>query len=75
MYTPHNAGCLLYTVQGIATEEAEEKLLTILKQVMEEKLTSTNIEVYIWRGELYIDHGERFYRFFFFADGVCIDGW
>ena len=26
-------------------EEAEEKLLTILKQVMEEKLTSTNVEV------------------------------
>ena len=25
--------------------EAEEKLLTILKQVMEEKLTSTNVEV------------------------------
>ena len=25
--------------------EAEEKLLTILKQVMEEKLTSTNIEM------------------------------
>ena len=27
------------------TVEAEEKLLTILKQVMEEKLTATNIEV------------------------------
>ncbi len=26
-------------------EEAEEKLLTILKQVMEEKLTCTNVEV------------------------------
>ena len=26
-------------------EEAEEKLLQILKQVMEEKLTSTNVEV------------------------------
>ena len=25
--------------------EAEEKLLTILKQVMEEKLTSANVEV------------------------------
>jgi len=31
--------------QGISLEEAEEKLLTILKQVMEEKLTSTNVEV------------------------------
>ena len=26
-------------------DEAEEKLLQILKQVMEEKLTSTNVEV------------------------------
>ena len=28
-------------------EEAEERLLQILKQVMEEKLTSTNVEVII----------------------------
>ena len=28
-------------------EEAEERMLTILKQVMEEKLTSTNVEVKI----------------------------
>ena len=31
--------------QGIGLKESEEKLLTILKQVMEEKLTSTNVEV------------------------------
>lgn len=31
--------------KGIPMEEAEEKLLTILKQVMEEKLTSTNIDM------------------------------
>ena len=35
----------LVSLQGISIEEAEEKLLTILKQVMEEKLTATNIEV------------------------------
>ena len=31
--------------QSMTLTEAEEKLLTILKQVMEEKLTSTNIEM------------------------------
>ena len=31
--------------KGITIAEAEEKLLTILKQVMEEKLNSTNVEV------------------------------
>ncbi|CAI8041243.1 Proteasome subunit alpha type-5, partial [Geodia barretti] len=31
--------------KGITTKEAEEKLLTILKEVMEEKLTATNIEM------------------------------
>ena len=31
--------------KGITMAEAEEKLLIILKQVMEEKLNSTNVEV------------------------------
>ena len=31
--------------QSMTIAEAEEKLLTILKQVMEEKLTSSNVEV------------------------------
>ena len=34
--------------KGITIAEAEEKLLTILKQVMEEKLNSTNVEVNAW---------------------------
>lgn len=33
--------------QSMTLLEAEEKLLQILKQVMEEKLTSTNVEVRI----------------------------
>lgn len=33
--------------KGITMTEAEEKLLVILKQVMEEKLNSTNVEVII----------------------------
>ena len=32
-------------LQSMTVVEAEEKLLIILKQVMEEKLTSTNVEV------------------------------
>ena len=32
-------------LQSITIKEAEEKLLTILKQVMEEKLTASNVEV------------------------------
>ena len=31
--------------QSMTITEAEEKLLTILKQVMEEKLTASNVEV------------------------------
>lgn len=49
-------------MQGISTEEAEEKLLTILKQVMEEKLTATNIEV----GESFSHCCERGFLFVFF---------
>ena len=40
----HTLGNLL-ALQSMTIEEAEEKLLTILKQVMEEKLTSSNVEV------------------------------
>ena len=36
---------VLLVPQSMTVLEAEEKLLTILKQVMEEKLTSTNVEV------------------------------
>ena len=35
------------TLQSMTIEEAEEKLLIILKQVMEEKLTALNVEVAI----------------------------
>lgn len=39
--------CSFFDPQSMTLNEAEEKLLVILKQVMEEKLTSTNVEVFM----------------------------
>lgn len=61
------------SLQGISIEEAEEKLLTILKQVMEEKLTATNIEVYM-KWLTFNVHSHIRSIVFSFADGVCVGG-
>ena len=56
--------------KGMKLSEAEEKLLIILKQVMEEKLNSTNVEVCVLHS-YNIPYSQKYWRAIKFGGLAC----